>query len=420
MKETSNGKQEKAILIGCIVAQQTEEQVESSLKELSLLTETAKATPILTVTQKRDRVDSSFYIGKGKLEEICVLIDELGADMIIFNDELSPSQLKNIELSVPVKVIDRTQLILDIFAMRARSKEGQLQVELAQYKYLLPRIVGRGKSLSRLGGGIGTRGPGETKLETDRRHIRRRMGEIETALNKVVSHRERYRERRKKNNVFQISLVGYTNAGKSTLLNKITDADTYVENQLFATLDPTTKQMKMPSGIQVLLTDTVGFIQDLPTALIAAFRSTLEEVKEADLILHVIDSHDELHQKHIEVVEKLIQQLGAGHIAQVKVYNKKDKPAAEGLLVNQKDMYISTTSVQDVQLLRERIEDELKATMKELELFVPSEQAHVVAKCRQQGLIQDEEWNEERDGYEVTLFVPPHHSLGELIEPYIV
>lgn len=199
---------ETAILVGCIFQHQSEVKVESSLKELSLLTETAQAEAIMTITQKRERKDSSFYIGKGKMEEIKNIAEELDVDMVIFNDELSPSQLKNLEQNLPCKVIDRTQLILDIFALRARSREGLMQVELAQYKYLLPRIVGLGKSMSRLGGGIGTRGPGETKLEVDRRHIRRRMSEIETALEKIVSHRERYRERRKKNQVFQVALVG--------------------------------------------------------------------------------------------------------------------------------------------------------------------------------------------------------------------
>ncbi len=252
---------EKAILVGCILPHQSEEKVESSLRELSLLTETAQANPILTLTQKRDRIDSSSYIGKGKVNEIKNVVEELEIDVVIFNDELTPSQLRNLERTIPCKVVDRTQLILDIFALRARSREGQLQVELAQLKYLLPRIVGRGKDLSRLGGGIGTRGPGETKLEVERRHIRRRMTELETALNKIVSHRERFRERRKKNNVWQIALVGYTNAGKSTLLNHLTEAETYVENQLFATLDTTTKQLRLPSGIDVLITDTVALFK---------------------------------------------------------------------------------------------------------------------------------------------------------------
>lgn len=409
---------ETAILVGCIFQHQSEEKVESSLKELSLLTETAQAEAIMTITQKRERKDSSYYIGKGKMEEIKNIAEELDVDMIIFNDELSPSQLKNLEQNLPCKVIDRTQLILDIFALRARSREGLMQVELAQYKYLLPRIVGLGKSMSRLGGGIGTRGPGETKLEVDRRHIRRRMSEIEINLEKIVSHRERYRERRKKNQVFQVALVGYTNAGKSTLLNHLTEADTYVENQLFATLDPTTKQFKLPSGIEVLMSDTVGFIQDLPTTLVAAFRSTLEEAKEADLILHVIDSQDESYQDQVEVVEQLLEKLGAGHISTVKIFNKKDLPAAEGLLVGKDDLYISAFSEADQREVTKRIEHELKATMFAYELMIPADQSDFIAQCRNQGLIEDQKWDEQANGYKVTLFLPPYHSLEEQLKPY--
>lgn len=225
-------------------------------------------------------------------------MEELEADLLIFNDELSPSQLKSLATAIEVKMIDRTQLILDIFAKRARTREGKLQIELAQLQYALPRLTGQGINLSRQGGGIGARGPGETKLETDRRHIRNRIHEINTQLSTVIRHRSRYRERRKKNGVLQIALVGYTNAGKSTWFNRLTSADSYEEDLLFATLDPMTRKMVLPSGYSVLLSDTVGFIQDLPTTLIAAFRSTLEEVKEADLILHLIDSSNEDYAGH--------------------------------------------------------------------------------------------------------------------------
>jgi GTP-binding protein HflX len=409
---------ETAILVGCIFQHQIEEQVESSLLELSLLTETAQAEAIMTITQKRERRDASFYIGKGKMEEIGRVAEELDVDMIIFNDELSPSQLKNLELNLPCKVIDRTQLILDIFALRARSKEGQLQVELAQYKYLLPRIVGRGKTLSRLGGGIGTRGPGETKLEVERRHIRRRMNEIETTLEKIVSHRERYRERRKKNNVWQVALVGYTNAGKSTLLNQLTGADTYVENQLFATLDPTTKQIKLPSGIEILMSDTVGFIQDLPTTLIAAFRSTLEEVKEADLILHVIDSQDSQYQEQVDVVERLIGDLGAGHVSVVKVFNKRDLSAVKDLLVGKDDLYVSAFNQDDLDRIKQRVEREIKSTMIKYDLIIPGHESTLMAQCRQQGFIEEQEWDESLNGYRIKVYLPHHHTLEDQLTPY--
>ncbi|WP_202078034.1 GTPase HflX [Caldalkalibacillus salinus] len=409
---------ETAMLVGCIRPNQTEAQVESSLHELSLLTQTAQAEAVTTVTQKRERIDPSFYIGKGKLEEMKAVIEELDIDVAIFNDELSPSQAKNIEGYLPCKVIDRTQLILDIFAMRARSKEGKLQVELAQYQYLLPRIVGKGLALSRLGGGIGTRGPGETQLEVERRHIRRRMKEIKDALAKIVSHRERYRDRRKKNDVFQVALVGYTNAGKSTLLNRLTEADTYVEDQLFATLDPTTKRLKLSSGYQVLVTDTVGFIQDLPTSLVAAFRSTLEEVVQADLILHVIDSQDPQLFKHIEVVERHLEELGAGAIPTVRIYNKKDLTPSDELIVNQHDLYLSTLSDQDIQRVRHTIEDACKSHMIKYELFLPAEVSGLMARARQQGFVVQEEWSDQDEGYYFTVYLPVGHSLEHEIMPY--
>lgn len=409
---------EKAILVACILPNQKEEKVESSLKELSLLTDTAQAEAILTISQKRERPDSSYYIGKGKVEEIKVLTEELEANVIIFNDELTPSQLRNLENVLPVKVIDRTQLILDIFALRARSREGQLQVELAQYKYLLPRIIGRGKSMSRLGGGIGTRGPGETKLEVERRHIRRRINEIEQALEKIKAHRDRYRARRRKNNVFQVALIGYTNAGKSTLLNHLTDANTYVENQLFATLDPTTKQLKLSSGSQILISDTVGFIQDLPTTLVAAFRSTLEEVKEADLILHVIDSQDEEYQVHIQVVETLIKQLEAAHIPIVKVFNKRDLPPSSGLIVSQDDVYVSAWKDSDLAEIKERIETEIKKNLLYYELLVPAEDSKFLSTCREQGLIKKMTYIEEKEAYLLTLYLPKYHSLSQEIDTY--
>src|SRR5690606_9949760 len=282
---------EKAILVGCQVQTEDDSRFQYSLEELQSLTKTAKGQVVMTITQKRERVHPATYIGKGKVEELVNLEEELEPDVIIFNDELSPSQVRNLSAKFQARVIDRTQLILDIFASRANSKEGKLQVELAQLQYLLPRLIGKGIELSRLGGGIGTRGPGETKLETDRRHIHKRIDDIKNQLSVIVQHRERYRERRKKNNTYQIALVGYTNAGKSTLFNRLTEADSFEENLLFATLDPMTRRMILPGGITTLLTDTVGFIQDLPTSLIAAFRSTLEEVKEADLILHRSEEH---------------------------------------------------------------------------------------------------------------------------------
>lgn len=409
---------EKAILVGCLLPHQHEREVESSLHELSLLAETAQAQAVSTVIQKRERVDPAYYIGKGKVLEVDELVENHEADLVIFNDELSPSQVNNLERLLPCKVIDRTQLILDIFALRARSKEGKLQVELAQLNYLLPRIVGKGTELSRLGGGIGTRGPGETKLEMDRRHIRRRIRDIKHELDKIVAHRGRYRARRKKRDLFQVALVGYTNAGKSTLLNQLTQAEAYTENQLFATLDPLTKQMRLPSGYTVLLTDTVGFIRDLPTTLVAAFRSTLEEVREADLILHVIDSHDEDHQDQIEVVESLLTELEAGHIPVVRIYNKRDLPPAPDLLVRPEDLYISAFHADDCRKVRACIETVLKQEMHLHELLLPASEAHLIPKLRQAGFVERLDWDDEQEAYRLHLYLPAHHPLQEKLASY--
>src|SRR3954471_4930621 len=315
---------EKAILVGCQTQTLDDSRFQYSMEELASLTETAKGEVIMTVVQKRERIHSALYIGKGKVEELKALVEDVEADIVIFNDELSPSQKRNLASELSARIIDRTQLILDIFAQRARSQEGKLQVELAQLQYLLPRLAGQGTALSRLGAGIGTRGPGETKLESDRRHIRRRIDDIKGQLSVIVQHRDRYRERRKKNKTFQIAIVGYTNAGKSTLFNRLSEADSFEENQLFATLDPMTRKLILPSGFQTLITDTVGFIQDLPTALIAAFRSTLEEVKEADLLLHVVDTSNPDYFQHEQTVDQLLEELETSHIQQLTVYNKKD------------------------------------------------------------------------------------------------
>ncbi|HHY21557.1 MAG TPA: GTPase HflX, partial [Bacilli bacterium] len=286
--ELTNQKEDVVILVGCQTREITDEHFVLSMDELHSLTKTAGGKVVAHLSQKRPYIDPATYIGGGKVEELIALCEYHEPDLIIFNDELTAGQVRNLTKRCEVTVIDRTQLILDIFAKRAQSREGKLQVELAQLSYLLPRLMGQGLALSRLGGGIGTRGPGETKLEVDRRHIRRRMDEIKRQLSHIVRHRERYRKQRKLNQQIQLALVGYTNAGKSTLLNRLTSGETLEEDLLFATLDPTTKKLKLPSGLTVLLSDTVGFIQDLPTTLIAAFRSTLEEVKEADFLLHVV------------------------------------------------------------------------------------------------------------------------------------
>jgi GTPase len=354
---------EKAILVGCGTKKQ-EWSLRSTLEELKSLAETAQAVPVSQVLQFRDRIDPAWYIGRGKAEEIARMVEENEADLVIFDQELSPAQLRNLEGLMPCKVIDRTQLILDIFAQRARTKEGKIQVELAQLKYLLPRLAGKGKEMSRLGGGIGTRGPGEKKLETDRRHIRRQISVLTKQLEEIKKHRRLHQERRKKNGIPQVALVGYTNAGKSTLLNQLTGAGVLSENRLFATLDPTSRQLVLPSGKEVILTDTVGFIRQLPHHLIAAFRSTLEQVKEADLLLHVVDASHPEAEEQVEAVEQVLADLNAADIPVLMVWNKADRlerELPEGW--DPDHLMISAFNEQDLDRLKARVEQALQQEM---------------------------------------------------------
>lgn len=354
---------EKAILVGCGTKKQ-EWSLRSTLEELKSLAETAQAVPVSQVLQFRDRIDPAWYIGRGKAEEIARMAEENEADLVIFDQELSPAQLRNLEGLMPCKVIDRTQLILDIFAQRARTKEGKIQVELAQLKYLLPRLAGKGKEMSRLGGGIGTRGPGEKKLETDRRHIRRQISVLTKQLEEIKKHRRLHQERRKKNGIPQVALVGYTNAGKSTLLNQLTGAGVLSENRLFATLDPTSRQLVLPSGKEVILTDTVGFIRQLPHHLIAAFRSTLEQVKEADLLLHVVDASHPEAEEQVEAVEQVLADLNAADIPVLMVWNKADRlerELPEGW--DPDHLMISAFNEQDLDRLKARVEQALQQEM---------------------------------------------------------
>jgi GTP-binding protein HflX len=298
--------------------------VEDSIDELSLLAYTAGAEVAGSLVQRLQRPTPAYYLGKGKVEELKELKDELGYDVIIFDDELSPTQQKNLEDALGVKIIDRTALILDIFANRARTHEGRLQVELAQHEYLLPRLAGQWSHLERLGGGIGTRGPGESQIETDRRLLRRKIHRLQNEIEGVRKHRALYRRQRTTSGTPVVALIGYTNSGKSTLLNALGDAEVFVEDKLFATLDPTTRRIYLPDGREFLLTDTVGFIQKLPTTLIAAFRATLEELEEADLLLHVIDiTHKNAAEQGI-TVENILSDLGLDGKPRISVLNKLD------------------------------------------------------------------------------------------------
>ncbi|EGD52179.1 GTP-binding proten HflX [Thermoanaerobacter ethanolicus JW 200] len=361
-----NKKIERAILVGIISTPEDEESMEE-LKELAL---TAGAEVVGVMTQKRNTIDKAHYIGKGKLEELKFFAENQEVDLVIVNDELTGTQIKNMEDFLNVKVIDRTNLILDIFAKRAKSKEGMLQVELAQLKYRLPRLAGLGGQLSRLGGGIGTRGPGETKLETDRRHIKNRIKAIEKKLEEIERHRSLQRERRKKNRIPVIAIVGYTNAGKSTLLNALTNAEVYVENKLFATLDPTARRLVLPSGREVILIDTVGFIRKLPHDLVEAFKSTLEEVKYADLLLHVIDVTSPDMEEKIKVVEKVLSDLGAINTPKINVFNKIDllEVVPKG---NEREVYISAKNKIGFDKLLQAIEREIFKDVEVVNFLLP-------------------------------------------------
>ena len=411
---------EKAILVGCRTEKETEENFISSMKELEALTETAGGQSVAELSQKRVRPHPATYIGKGKTEELISLTREIEPDVVIFNDELSPSQLRNLSKMLDVRLIDRTQLILDIFAQRARSREGQLQVELAQLKYAMPRLVGQGTELSRQAGGIGTRGPGETKLETDRRSIRKKIDEIKRQLETIVSHRERYRERRKHNSRFTFSLAGYTNAGKSTLFNRLANADVYEENQLFATLDPTTRECVLPSGFKVLLSDTVGFIQDLPTSLIAAFRSTLEEVTESEAILHVVDSSHLNHFIHEQTVYSILNDLDATRIPQLTVYNKKDLTSLSFLSTSKGEtIHISAFEEDDLKKLLFAMEKMVKEQMLPYRILLEAHDGKSIARLKEETIVEEIIFDEENNTYQVVGYALTNHPVAGLVNPVL-
>lgn len=373
---------DRAVLVSLVTQKQkrNEEIAEYSLQELVKLAETAGVQVLDTMTQNKETKDSKWFIGKGKVDELKAMLEDLGGNTAIFDQELSGAQVRNLEAALDVKIIDRTQLILDIFAQRAKTREGIIQVELAQLSYLLPRLSGQGKNLSRLGGGIGTRGPGESKLETDRRHIRGRIDELKAQLEEVVRHRTLHRERRKKTGVFQVALVGYTNAGKSTLLKQLTQADVYIENQLFATLDPTSRTMELPSGKEIVLTDTVGFIQNLPHDLVASFRATLEEANEADLILHVVDSSTDMRNEQMRVVGEVLKELGAHQKEQLTLFNKIDACPQEDrelLTAEGEFLKISAFDQADLERLRIAIQEKLMGDSKEFR--IPADKGDIIS-----------------------------------------
>ena len=365
--------QERAILVGlnadCFTKEQT--ATDETLEELEALLETAGGFCTAKVMQNRHTPDSHSFIGEGKAQEVRMLAEATESTMVIFDNELSPGNIRALEEIIGLPVLDRSALILDIFAQRARTKEGRLQVELAQYQYLLPRLSGMGSSLSRQGGGIGTRGPGETKLESDRRHIRERIHRLEEELEQVRQVRSVQRERRMKNSVPVVAIVGYTNAGKSTLLNKLTGAGIPANNRLFDTLDTTSRQLKVSDNLDVILSDTVGFIAKLPHHLVNAFRATLEELEYADLLLHVIDASDPNREEHIAVVDKLIAQLARKETPVLRCYNKADLVAKEDIPTGQDIVATSAAMGQGVEQLLAAIENALGHARHHVTLCLP-------------------------------------------------
>ncbi len=371
--------------------------IEDSVEELKQLADTAGAVVVAKFIQKRPKPDPAFFIGKGKVQELALYVQQENIDLCIFDDDLSPAQQRNIEQAMGIRVLDRTALILDIFAQRAHTNEGKLQVELAQLQYTLPRIMGKGLSLSRLGGGIGTRGPGETKLEVDRRRIRDRIAYLKECIGKVKSVRTLHRTGRNKASIPTVSLVGYTNAGKSTLLNKLTNSDIYAKDQLFATLDPTMRQLNLPDKQQVILTDTVGFIQRLPHQLVAAFQSTLEEVVEADILLHVIDVSHELYQEQSRAVYQVLNEIGVKDKTIITVYNKVDKLQDASGLINrleqeENSICISAKSGMNTDKLLELISENLNLKAVEAYFVIPYSDSDKAAKLHTIGTVLEQEY----------------------------
>ena len=386
MEYFENEKKQQRVLLVCVDTGEYDAQ--SSLDELWELSESAGAEPVATLTQKKDRPDTATYVGSGRLEEIKNFCENQDIDVLIFDCELTPTQIRNIEQATGIRTIDRTMLILDIFALRARSKEGKLQVELAQLNYMLPRLTGKGAEMSRLGGGIGTRGPGETKLETDRRHIRRRMETLKEQLRDVKQHRDMLKSRRKKDGIITVAIVGYTNAGKSTLMNCLTDAGVLAEDKLFATLDPTSRALKLPNGVSVMLTDTVGLVRRLPHHLVEAFKS------------------------------ELFESLGCTSSPIIPVLNKWDRVNEKSGVIPMVSgaVRISAINGTGIDKLLERIEENLPVEIRRVKLLIPFDKGRIAAEVREKATLLEEKYSE--NGIVITALLKPD-MYGRLKE-YVV
>ena len=396
---------EKVILIGVCTSEN--DDTEESLDELEELVKTAGAVTLEKVIQNRESIHPGTYIGTGKIEEVRELAERIGATGVVCDDELSPAQLRNLESELMMKVMDRTMVILDIFAKRAVTSEGKIQVELAQLKYRLSRLLGLGKSMSRLGGGIGTRGPGEKKLEVDRRLINDRIAQLRRELKEVQKHRDITRAKREKNKVPVVAIVGYTNAGKSTLLNHLTEADVLEEDKLFATLDPTTRILALDGKQQVLLTDTVGFIRKLPHHLIEAFKSTLEEAKYADIIFHVVDASNMQREKQMFITYQTLDDLGVKDKKFVTLFNKQDaRTDNEPLHDFRADYTLNISAAKDLGLdeVKSLLEEILRENKVYIERIIPYDKAGVIQLIRKQGELVSEEYV--ADGIQIKAYVP--------------
>ncbi|MEA2826884.1 MAG: GTPase [Actinomycetota bacterium] len=394
MSLIERGRRERIILVGVAGAATTVDQAEASLDELSALVDTAGADEVERVLQRRDAPDPATFVGKGKAEELRELSYQFDADTVVFDEELTPAQSRNLEKILGRTAIDRTAVILDIFGQHAHSQEGKAQVELAMLRYRLPRLRGKGKGLSQQSGGIGTRfGGGETKLEIDRRRLLRRISKLESDLKVLTKNRRTQRKARARSRLQTVAIVGYTNAGKSTLLNRLTDAGVLVEDRLFATVDPTTRRLDLPGGERVLLSDTVGFVRKLPTQLVEAFRSTLEEVAEADLLVHVVDASAADPEAQMEAVQTVLREIGADEVPVLVVFNKSDAAGEEikRLLDRHKgSVALSAVTGEGVDGLLEAVGERLRLLSRTVEMLVPYERGDVVAALHRQGDVLSE------------------------------